>query len=704
MNFVIVESPTKSRTIGKFLGKEFVVDSSFGHVRDLPKSTLGIDPSHDFAPHYVVPAKARAVVARLKKEAAKASRVILATDEDREGEAIAWHLVQALGLNSDATTSRKHANGAKDNKGTSLRVERIVFHEITERAIQEALKHPRAIDQHLVDAQQARRILDRIVGYELSPFLWQKVARGLSAGRVQSVTVRLIVERENEIRAFKPQEYWTIEALFSSEGEDARVEATLVALSGKTLEKFDIQTREDAEHIVKGVRAARFRVAKIEEKTVKRNPHPPFITSTLQQEASRRFGYSAKKTMMLAQRLYEEGHITYMRTDSVNLSREATAAAKEWLRITLGDEYAADAPRLYTTRSRLAQEAHEAVRPTRPDFAPQQHGGRADQELEKDAAKLYTLIWQRFIASQMPAARIAATSITIASLDNAFTPLGAEPLTEFTFRAAGQRIAFPGYLKIWPHKTEEKELPPLMEGSSLALLNSAPVQHFTEPLPRYSEASLIKTLEENGIGRPSTYAPTISVIQSRNYVRKEKGRFFPTEIGELVNTVLVAHFPEIVEVPFTARMEEELDKIAEGGEVWHRVVRDFYEPFEKRLEEKYAEVKKTKFEEKTSEVCDKCGKPMVIKFGRFGKFLACSGFPECKNAKPLAAEAPQRTGVKCQKCSEGELVTRRVRNGRGRGRIFWGCARYPKCDYATWKNPVPPQAGPTVETQSPTTP
>ncbi len=658
MNLVIVESPTKSKTVGTFLGKEFSVASSYGHIRDLPKSKLGVDVAHDFAPHYVIPPKARKVVSSLKKAAAKADRVILATDEDREGEAIAWHLAQALGLGNSNSQIPK--------------VERIVFHEITERAIREALKNPRGINQALVDAQQARRVLDRLVGYELSPFLWQKVARGLSAGRVQSVAVRLVVERENEIRAFKPQEYWTIEADCLAEGSALHFPALLAEIAGKAVEKFDIATKEDAERIAAAAKLTRYRAAKIEEKILTRNPSPPFTTSTLQQEANRRLGYSAKKTMLLAQRLYEEGHITYMRTDSVNLAREATAAAKEWLFTTLGAEYAAEAPRNYTTRSRLAQEAHEAIRPTHVARTPELFTAG-----EEAAKKLYALIWQRCMASQMPRARIASTSITIAAKDGAFT-----------FRATGQRIAFDGFLKIWPHKTEERELPTLAEGAGVAFTEVTPLQHFTEPPPRYSEASLIKSLEEHGIGRPSTYAPTLSTIQERNYARKEKGRFYATEVGELVNKVLVEHFPQIVDIEFTAHMEENLDKIAEGGASWHKVLRDFYDPFAKRLEEKYRDVKKEKYEEKTGEKCEKCGKPMAIKFGRFGKFLACTGFPECKNARPLAANGPQSTGVKCPKCETGDIVARRVRNGKSRGRIFWGCSRYPDCDYATWKNPA----------------
>ncbi len=691
MNLVIVESPTKARTISKFLGKGYEVQSSFGHIRDLPKSALGIDLEHNFAPTYVVPVKAKKVVSELKKIAAKSERVILASDEDREGEAIAWHLAEALGLGnskSEARNSKQTAN----SKSEIPKVERIVFHEITKHAIDEALTHPRGIDMRLVDAQQARRVLDRLVGYKLSPFLWRKVAKGLSAGRVQSVALRLIVDRENEIRAFKAEEYWTIEAMLRSRGQtrtntrkhaDTTFLATLVKIEGKALEKFAIPNQQEAERIKAELEECVYAVAKVEHKELKRMPSPPFTTSTLQQEAAKRLGFSAKKTMMVAQHLYENGHITYMRTDSVNLSTESTAAAKQWLHANLGAAYAADAPRAFTAKSKLAQEAHEAIRPTDPRAAPD-----AISLVEPAARKLYDLIWRRFMASQMPTAKISATTVTIDAVRAQL------PITNYQLRASGQQILFDGYLKIWPVKFEERELPPLQETETLDLKEVKPEQHFTEPPPRFSEATLVKTLEEYGIGRPSTYAPTISVIQIRNYVRKDKGRFFPTEIGELVSTVLVAHFPEIVDIGFTAKMEESLDAVAEGKEEWHDVIGSFYTPFAKHLEEKYAEVKKASVEQ-TDEKCEKCGRAMVIRMGRFGRFLACSGFPECRNTKPVNGEngafqkePPKPTGLQCPKCAEGDVVERRVNRGRARGKRFWGCSRYPACDYATWEDPT----------------
>ncbi len=716
MNLVIVESPTKGRTISQFLGKDFKVASSFGHIRDLPKSSLGIDVEKNFEPKYVIPVKAKKTVSELKKEVKKSDTVILATDSDREGEAIAWHLTEALGL----------GNPKSEIRNPKQKVERIVFHEITKRAIEEALKKPRKINLNLVDAQQGRRILDRLVGYKLSPFLWNKVAAGLSAGRVQSVTLRLIVDRENEIRNFKAQEYWTIVATLlkisakggsASGGKDQKsppkadqplaenikdFEANLFKIGTKTLDKFAIKNKEEAQKIVAGLKQCDYSVLKIETKEVKKTPLAPFTTSTLQQEAVKRLRFSSKKTMFLAQRLYESGQITYMRTDSVNLSEESTAAAKKWLNENLGAPYAAEAPRLFKAKSKLVQEAHEAVRPTNPENTPEKIG--LSDAGEK---KLYELIWRRFIASQMPQAKISTTSVEILAGNQKSEVRGQK---DYGLRATGQQILFDGYLKIWPQKLEERELPTLHESEELELKELKPEQHFTEPPPRYSEASLIKTLEEYGIGRPSTYAPTISVIQTRNYVVKEVGRFHPTDIGELVNKVLTENFPEIVDVTFTAQMEDELDDIARGKISWQGVISEFYQPFAKKLAEKYQAVQKQKIEpEKTDQKCELCGKPMVIRTGRFGKFLACSGFPECKNTKnlnrsekselnPNDTNRNRAIGMKCPKClaspdpaerdSPGEIVERRVSRGRARGKIFWGCSRYPKCDYATWKNPT----------------
>ncbi|MBI4991812.1 MAG: type I DNA topoisomerase [Candidatus Harrisonbacteria bacterium] len=651
MKLIIVESPTKAKTIFKFIKGDYQIESSYGHIRDLPKSKLGIDVVHNFEPQYIIPMKAKKVVNGLKKAAAASEGVVLASDEDREGEAIAWHLIQALGL--------------KDEK-----IERIVFHEITKSAIEEALKNPRKINVNLVDAQQGRRILDRLVGYKLSPFLWEKIARGLSAGRVQSAAVRLIVEREEEIKKFKPEEYWTLSIIFQKETGET-FEASLHKINEKSVEKFDLKDESSVNTILNDLKQTLFQITNIERKETRKNPSPPFTTSTLQQSASKRLGFSAKKTMLMAQRLYEKGLITYMRTDSVNLSKESLIAAKDWLGKELGPEYAVQAPRTFTTKSRLAQEAHEAIRPTDIRKLPVTKNIK-----EPGEKKLYELIWTRFVASQMPQALFDATQIDIRS-------------GNYLFRANGNILKFDGFLKIWGQKFEEKELPSLIQNETLSAKEFKPEQHFTEPLPRYNEASLIKALEEYGIGRPSTYAPIISVIQDRHYVEKQNGKFFPTEMGILVNKVLTENFPEIVDIGFTAKMEGELDEIAEGKKDWHEIIKTFYEPFAKNLETKYKDVSKEKLmiSEKTDVQCDKCGKPMVVKFSRFGKFLACSGFPECRNTKQIKEE-PKKIGMHCPKCSEGEIVERKVSRGRVRGKIFWGCLRYPKCDYASWTNPL----------------
>jgi len=641
---IIVESPTKARTIAQFLDGNYVVESSFGHVRDLPKSKLGIDPDNNFEPSYVIPTKAKSVVKNLKEKGKACDMVILATDEDREGEAIAWHLREALGIKES---------------------QRIAFHEITKTAILEALKHPRAIDLHMVNAQQARRALDRIVGYKLSPFLWKKVARGLSAGRVQSVAVRLIVERENEIRAFKSQEYWSVDALLTHAHTQEHITAALTKIKGEALDKFAIPTKERAEEIKADIEKQSFVITNVTKKETKKNPPAPFTTSTLQQEAAKRLGYTAKKTMMLAQQLYEQGAITYMRTDSVNLSKESLAAAKSFLEKEYGPTYTTQAPRVFTTKSKSAQEAHEAIRPTNPSVT------------DMGENKLYRLIWQRFIASQMPQAIFDNTGIDIEA-------------GQYSLRAAGAVLTFDGYLKAWPTKFEDNEMPPVKNGEALDCKEIVAAQHFTEPPARYSEASLVKTLEEYGIGRPSTYAPIISVIQTRGYVVREKGRFHPTPTGEKVNAVLVAHFPETTDINFTANMENTLDAVAEGKEQWQDVLSSFYTPFMKNLAEKYESVEGEKIikpaAEPTDEICDKCGKPMVLRSGRFGTFIACSGFPACKNTKRRAPD-PNTPQIPCPDCKEGSVIDRRT----GKGRTFWGCSRYPDCKYATWKNPNEPQ-------------
>lgn len=579
MNLVIVESPTKAKTISRFLGPKYVIESSFGHVRDLPEKELGIDTEHDFEPKYVIIPRAKKRIKELKEKAQRADAVILATDEDREGEAIAYHLNQALDLKKS---------------------QRIAFHEITKRAIDNALKNPRDIDMNLIDAQQARRILDRLVGYKLSPFLWEKVARGLSAGRVQSVAVRLIVERQREIDKFKPEEYWSIEAELQKDKENFT--AKLAKKNGKAIPKLGIKNKKEAEEIIGNLKGAKYEIVDIQKKEVEKHPFPPFTTSTLQQEASHKLGFSAKKTMVIAQQLYERGYITYHRTDSVNLSDEFLKQVKsfvepEYLEIK---EYKS---------KKSAQEAHEAIRPTKIS--------------KKIDNKLYELIWQRAIASQMKPAITDSTSVDIKA-------------SEYLFRANGATIKFDGFLKIYPMKVSENTLPPLEKNEILKLIKLAPLQHFTKPPAPYSEATLVKTLEEYGIGRPSTYAPTISTIQERNYVRRQKRYLFPTEIGTLVNDLLVNHFPEIVDIKFTAHMEEDLDKIAQGKQEWVPVIKNFYQPFDENLQKKYKEISKKELtEEKTEEICEKCGKPMIIKMGRFGRFLACSGYPKCRNTKSI---------------------------------------------------------------------
>ena len=681
MKLILVESPTKSKTLKEFLGKEYEVLATMGHIRDLPKSKLGVDIENNFEPQYVIPTKARKRVGFLKKETEKAEKIILATDEDREGEAIAWHLVQALGLNQRSKTTNtsestnKNISDHSDKFVGSDRIQRIVFHEITKKAIEEALKNPRGIDMNLVNAQQGRRVLDRLVGYKLSPFLWEKIMKRLSAGRVQSVTLRLIVERENEIRNFKPEEYYTIFAILQkSQNPKSKLqitntfEAALYKIDGEIIPKLGIKSEKEANEIVKNLEKCEFRILKIEKKEALRNPPAPFTTSSLQQAAANRLGYSAKQTMRLAQGLYEKGLITYMRTDSLSLSRESVFAAKNWIEKNFGKDYAGQAPRFFKTKSRLAQEAHEAIRPTSVNLTIEKL--KIENSSEK---KFYDLIWRRFVASQLPQAIFDSTRVEIEATSKLQT-------TNYKLLIIGSSLRFDGFLKIWPQKFEEKELPELEENELLKLIEVKPFQHFTEPPPRYNEASLVKTLEKYGIGRPSTYAPIISVIQNRNYVIKNESRqFTPTEIGEAVNKLLVTHFSEIVDIDFTAKIEEELDEIAEGKTDWRKVIKEFYEPFIKNLEAKIDVVEKVKLtEEKTDKICELCGRPMVVKMGRFGKFLACSGFPECKNTKSYPIDLGP-----CPKCKEGKVVMRRTKKGR----MFYGCSKWPECDWASWKLP-----------------
>jgi len=669
MKLVIVESPTKARTISQFLGSGFKVESSYGHVRDLPEKKLGIDLDKDFEPQYTILPKAKKRVAELKSEAKKSEKVILATDEDREGEAIAWHLIYALGLN---------AKQAPSSKLQAPKTERIVFHEITKTAIESALKNPRDIDENLVDAQQARRILDRLVGYKLSPFLWKKVARGLSAGRVQSVAVRLVAEREREIEKFKPEEFHTISAKFLKDSREFL--AQLIKIGEKKLDKFAVKTAAEAEKIINDLKDSDWNVESIVKKEMRRQPLAPFTTSTLQQTAFAKFGFSAKQTMMLAQQLYETGLITYMRTDSVNLSQESIAAAREKIKKSFGNNYLDKSPRIYKTKSKSAQEAHEAIRSTSPDTEPES----LRSKLVPQQFKLYDLIWRRFMATQMSNAIFEATSIDIAAKSN------------YIFHATGNVLKFDGFLKVYPQKTSEISLPPLEERESLALKELKSQQHFTEPPARYNEASLIKALEEHGIGRPSTYAPTMATIQTRRYVIKdEQKRLKPTDIGILVNDILVEHFPKIVDLEFTAGMEEDLDDIASGKKKWQPIIKEFWEPFKENLDKKSEELNKKEITmEKTELKCPECGKDLIIRMGRYGKFYACTGFPSCKYTATIEgkdSKEPQADLGLCHKCDTGKILRRRTKKGR----TFWGCSNWPKCDWATWqnpqKNPPPPE-------------
>ena len=626
---VIVESPAKAKSIGKILGRSYSVKASVGHVRDLPQWGLGVDVKNGFAPKYEVLKAKRKVVEDLKEAASKAKAVYLATDPDREGEAIAWHLVAAAELDG----VEKH---------------RVVFHEITEEAIKEAFRHPRQIDTHLVDAQQARRILDRLVGYKISPLLGSKVRRGLSAGRVQSVALRIIVEREREIQSFVPQEYWTIEAelsKFSTDSKPPSFRAKLAGIKGKG-EKLKLNSGEDAEPIVQQLKKAAYFVTQIKKKRIARQPAAPFITSTLQQEAWRKLRFTADRTMAVAQQLYEGlslgpegevGLITYMRTDSTRVADLAIQETRHYVAEKYGAEFLPSKPRLFTRKAKGAQEAHEAIRPTKAEREPDS----VKPYLNTDQAKLYRLIWERMVASQMAAAVFDTTAVDIEAR---------EPREDkvYILKATGSILHFPGFLVLYSEGKDEAEgveeagagLPPLDEAEQLRLLDIFPEQHFTQPPPRFNEATLVKALEERGIGRPSTYAPIISTLRRRNYVeRKRDGRFYPLEIGFVVNDLLVQHFPNIVDIGFTAKLEEQLDEIARGERGWVGAISEFYVPFEETLRKANANIVKVKqADEPTDEVCPQCGRPMVIRAGRFGKFLACSGFPKCKTTRSLTAK------------------------------------------------------------------
>lgn len=666
-SLIIVESPTKAKTISRFLGGQYQVEASMGHVRDLPKSKLSIDVEHDFEPTYVIPLKAKEIISKLKKEAKAAPEIILATDEDREGEAISWHLVQALDLGDEAQIAK-----GKEDK----RIKRIVFHEITKSAIDAALKNPRDLDLNLVDAQQARRVLDRLVGYELSPFLWRKIRYGLSAGRVQSVAVRLVVERERQIQNFKTEEYWSIEALVSKQSDAKIFPSKLIKVGEKSVGKMDIKNQNEADKITRDLEGASYQISDISLKEVKRNPSAPFTTSTLQQEAARKFGMSAKQTMVIAQQLYEgvelgaEGHqglITYMRTDSLNLAQSALVSIKEQIVKHFGQNYALGEPRHYANKSKGAQEAHEAIRPT--DVA--RHPEDVKQYLDRGQQKIYDLIWKRTIACQMAPAVLEQTAVDIAAKN-------------YLFRANGQTIKFDGFIRAYTEGQDEKAedeiegvLPELSSGEKLKLHELKPQQHFTEPPARYTDATLIKALEAHGVGRPSTYAPTLSTIQDREYVEKIDKKYHPTEIGILVTDMLVENFPEIVDINFTSHIEEEFDDIAEGKIKWVEVMKEFYSPFKQHLKEKEASVEK-QVEESTTP-CPHCGKMMLIKYGRRGKFLACPD-PESKITQPMPEEAAKIKELEEKTKNENcPICGLPMKVKRGRFGFFLGCSNYPKC-------------------------
>ncbi|HHY30527.1 MAG TPA: type I DNA topoisomerase [Syntrophaceticus sp.] len=645
---IIVESPAKARAINKFLPKKYSVKASLGHVRDLPKSRLGVDVETNFTPKYITIRGKGDVIKELRSAAKKADQVLLGPDPDREGEAIAWHLMEILGIPDDEKC-------------------RIEFHEITKSALDKAVKQPRLVDQDRVDAQQCRRVLDRLVGYKLSPLLWRKVRRGLSAGRVQSVAMRLICDREQEIRDFQQEEYWSITGHFKT-GQNS-LEAELIR---KGKEKIALSTKEDVDQVLGELEAAAFQVSKVAKRERKRNPAPPFTTSTLQQVASRKLNFPVKKTMMIAQQLYEgldlgkegaSGLITYMRTDSTRVSGGAQAAARDYIKETIGPEYVPEKPPFYKSPSR-AQEAHEAIRPTDIRRIPDS----IKNNLSRDQYKLYKLIWERFLASQMKPAIFDITTIEIIG-------------NNYLFRASGSVIKFPGFMRIYIEDEEDESLlPSVNKGDILELIKFEPKQHFTQPPARYTEASLVKSLEENGIGRPSTYAPIIATIQSRGYVSKEKRYLFPTELGEIVVDLLKEYFSKIIDVEFTAEMEEKLDQVEEGELVWQDVVEKFYGPFEKDLHHAEEEIVKIPIEEETSEEkCPKCGQNLKVKQGRYGKFLACPGFPDCRYTKPFVED----TGVLCPRC-KGNIVVRRSRKGRK----FYGCINYPECDFTSWDEPV----------------
>ena len=645
---VIVESPSKAKTIGKFLGGRYKVIASVGHVRDLPKSKLGIDIENDFEPQYISIRGKGDIIKELKKEAKNASKVYLATDPDREGEAISWHLAFLLGIDPDAPC-------------------RIVFNEITERAIKEAIKNPRPIDLSLVDAQQARRVLDRLVGYQISPLLWRKVRRGLSAGRVQSAALKIICDRENEIKNFKPQEFWTITAEFSKK---KKFTARLTEYRG---EKILIENKEKNDAVLEELKKGEFVVKSLEEKDRTRRAAAPFTTSSLQQDAANKLNFSTRKTMMIAQQLYEGievkgrgtiGLVSYIRTDSVRISDEARAASREFIVNTMGEQYYGN--NVYKNRKKDVQDAHEAIRPSYVELEPES----VKESLSRDQYKLYSLIWNRFVASQMAPAKFKALSVVIANGD-------------YDFKANGSKMLFDGFLKVYSMSKDDEAdrlLPDMEKGEVLQAVDIEGQQNFTQPPARFTEASLVKDLEEKDIGRPSTYAPIVATLTDRKYISKEKKSLIPTELGFIVTDMMEQYFKEIVDAGFTAQMEENLDDIETKGVRWKSVIEDFYDTLKDELKTADEQIEKVEFkEEPTGELCEKCGKPMVIKHGRFGDFVACTGYPECKNTKPIV----KTIDVKCPKCGK-DIVVRKSRKGR----VFYGCSGYPDCDQVFWNKPV----------------
>jgi len=677
MKLVIVESPTKSKSISNFLGKGFKVVACYGHVRDLPKSKLGIDIENNFTPHYIIPVKARKKVNELKKLAKKSDKIILASDEDREGEAIAFHLTKALEIEEK-------------------KFERIVFHEITKPAIENAIKNPRDINLNLVNAQQTRRILDRLVGYELSPFLWKKIFRGLSAGRVQSPALRLIVEREKERESFKEEKYYSISAILEKQKTNDKFEFNLDKINDNPLPKPGIKSQKETRKIKKDLEKRDAYVVNIETKKVKRHSAAPFTTSTLQQSSWQILHFSAKKTMYLAQSLYEGkklgkeiiGLITYMRSDSTNLSPIALKAAHDFLETNLGKEYALPQARIFKKHSRLAQEAHEAIRCTDPFYTPE----KIKKYLTKDELSLYTLIWARFLASQMPSAILEKTSISVECKGKQ---------DKYLFKNNFYNLDFDGFFRIYPYSrpSDLQEKPPLLNKEKLVIKKVHTKEHLTQPPPRYNDASLVKTLESFGIGRPSTYAPIISVLEYRGYVARDKSKsFIPTEIGILVNNVLTKHFPDIVDYKFTSQIEEKLDDIAEGKLDWVNMVSEFYKPFKDNLEKKYLEVSKEELAPivETKEKCPKCGNNLVLKLGRFGKFLACSDWPKCSFTKSINNEF----SMKCPQCKKGDIIMKRNKKRQ----MFYACSRWPECDFASSYKPTgkncPKCKKPLVETKT----